>query len=151
MLTMPNGRSKFLSIKNDPFLKGYYGRLFYRPSCGACQFAQSERVSDITLGDAWHIEKKYPAWNNCGVSCIIVNSPQGEKVVEQITPAMELHSEELEWVIENNSQFTTPTQMHKKREIFFGQLDSMPFSKAVKKAMNENLSSKIMRKIFSWQ
>ena len=60
------------------FLKGYYNRLFYRKSCAECPFAVPDRMSDITVGDAWGIEKSKTGWNPVeGVSLILLNSSKG--------------------------------------------------------------------------
>lgn len=65
-------------------LENSYFRMFVRnyclrESCYSCNYASFERVSDITLGDFWGIERfhkelDYPH----GVSVVVVNSEKGE-------------------------------------------------------------------------
>lgn len=147
-LTDENGNIQILTTKNDPFLKGYYGRLFYRPSCSKCDFAVPERVSDMTIGDAWHIEDLYPEWDSlAGISLILVNSGKGKKLLEEILSSnmMELKQIEYEWAISSNSQLREPTQVHTKREKFFELLDSNSFSNTVNKLIKIPLYKKIYR------
>ncbi len=65
-----------------------------RESCYDCIFANEDRVADITLGDFWGIEREHPSYltngggkidRNKGVSCIIVNSEKGKKLVGDIS------------------------------------------------------------------
>lgn len=143
-------KDEILTIQNDPFIKAYYGRLFYRPSCGTCKFANSNRVSDITLGDAWHIEEEYPEWDPLvGVSCIIFNTSKGKELLEKINKQMILRKKDVEWVVQNNLQFNVPTEMHKNRNLFFKLLESKSFKKSVNISMKKPIMLRAFRKIRS--
>lgn len=75
----------------------YYTELFYshhtlRPSCYNCQFSNMDRVSDITIGDFWGIDKENQEFNdNKGVSLVLVNTTKGKKMIEEIT-------KDIEWI-----------------------------------------------------
>ena len=145
-----DGRSKILDSRNDPFLRGYYGRLFYRPSCGSCNFARIERASDLTIGDAWHVEDIYSDMDSLsGVSLIISNSPKGESFVSQITNIMNLREVDIEWAHKANAQLNSPTIMHKGRNVFFDKLDSVGFEKAVKIAMAMSFGKRMLKRLKS--
>ena len=45
---------------NDPYMKLFLGEAILRPSCHDCKFKDMNRDSDITLGDAWGINKIFP-------------------------------------------------------------------------------------------
>lgn len=65
------------------FLKGET----YRDSCYECPYARPERGADITLGDFWGVvgrrgDLKDKIDIEKGVSCLLVNSGKGEKVIE---------------------------------------------------------------------
>lgn len=137
-----NGTNKIVTFANDPFLKGYYTRLFYRPSCGQCKFAQPNRVSDLTIGDAWGVEKIYSDLNPLiGVSLLIANSSKGVRLLECIENDFELCSATKEWAIKANAQLRKPTEMHKGRKKFF-KLYKKGFSKAVRKSAKKSLIRK---------
>ena len=138
------------TIENDPFLKGYYNRLFYRKSCAACPFANSNRLTDITIGDAWGIENIKPEWNPItGVSLIILNNEKGMSLLSNFENKMDLIESNIEWAIENNSQLKKPTIMHINREKFFCLLPRVGFQKAVEKSMKMYFYYKIINKIKS--
>ena len=143
-------KDEVLTAQCDPFVKGYYGRLFYRPSCGVCRFATPDRISDITLGDAWHIEKEYPEWDALkGVSCIIFNTKKGLTLLEDMRKQMTLKKMSIEWVKVNNMQFSKPTEMHKNRDLFFKLLKLKSFEESVNSSMKKPLLIRIVRKICS--
>lgn len=53
-----------------------------RPVCYECQFKDEQCYSDITLGDAWKVEKEKPKWADYkGISVFIVRSTKGEKLL----------------------------------------------------------------------
>ena len=51
-----NGAEK--SIKD--YVKVFYNRCALRPSCYECPYATTERKTDMTIGDFWHIEETIP-------------------------------------------------------------------------------------------
>ncbi len=147
-LKSPQGESVILDATNDPFLRGYYGRLFYRPSCGSCAFARPQRVSDITIGDAWHIEEVYPEWQSLeGVSLMLLNTEKGKCLFEKLRHQMDLRKMSIEWAVKTNAQLREPTQMHKSREKFFRRIDRSGFKESVDTAMNDNAILCMAKKI----
>ena len=149
-LTDIEGNTEVLTARNDPFLRGYYGRLFYRPYCSMCEFASPERVSDITIGDAWHIENVYSDWNSLeGVSLLLINSEKGNKLLKEIqnNNMMLLRKMDIDWAVKNNAQLREPTIMNPKRDKFFELLECNQFEDAVNRSMASPIYKKILRKI----
>lgn len=143
-----DGTQKIIHAKNDPFMKGYYSRLFYRPSCAKCHFACIERCSDITIGDAWGIEAVYPQYDALsGVSLLLMNSSKGAALLNDIKSQMDIKTVDVQWAQNANAQLNRPTQMHKGRSIFFEQLKYGSFQKAVEKAMRVPLWRKCIRRV----
>lgn len=67
----------------------YYRAMFYRhytlrPSCSQCPYASLQRVSDITIADAWGVDKNHTDFNDDrGCSTVIVNTEKGREVFEE--------------------------------------------------------------------
>jgi ferredoxin len=59
---------------------GFLNGLTQRYSCGNCQFTFMHRKADLTMADFWN-EKHFPEEHEKGVSCVIVHSEAGGKVV----------------------------------------------------------------------
>lgn len=71
------------------FISGNYLRLFYshlelRESCYRCPYARKDRISDLTVGDFWGIEKLDPAYDDLdGVSLVFANTEKGRKFAKE--------------------------------------------------------------------
>lgn len=139
-----DGNEFIVGINNDPFLKGYYTRLFYRPSCGTCHFARPERVGDITIADAWGIDQLNPNYNELrGVSLILMNSIKGCNVKCQLESLLDLFSVDNQWAIENNQQLQRPTSMHVKRALFFRKMEENSFNDIIAQVERTTLMNRI--------
>lgn len=95
----------------------------YRENCYSCKHACAERCGDITIGDFWGIEKEYPELvgqngkidPKKGVSCILVNTEQGQRLLEQFGTSMNLFEVEFDKIQKWNHQLKEPSQMGKQR------------------------------------
>ncbi|MBE6119188.1 MAG: 4Fe-4S dicluster domain-containing protein [Erysipelotrichaceae bacterium] len=75
------GKKLWLNSYNNMFSHNMINRL----SCSSCKYSNYNRPGDITIGDFWGIEKKYPKIaDNKGVSLMIVNSVKGQRIVDSI-------------------------------------------------------------------
>lgn len=93
------------------FEKGY----FFRESCYNCQYAGENRIGDITIGDYWGIEKVHPEILKkidikMGVSCIIINSTKGERLVDECKDLFSLYESSFENIRKYNKQLNAPTE-----------------------------------------
>ena len=85
---------------------------YYRDSCYSCKYACKNRCGDITIGDYWGIENAHPEVlkNNSvldyrnGVSCLIVNTEQGKKLIEKYKDDLKLIESDFEKAAEENRQ-----------------------------------------------
>lgn len=58
----------------------FYSHLILRDSCFECQYKNTERISDITIGDFWRIENNDKEYDDDkGISLVMINTEQGEK------------------------------------------------------------------------
>ena len=112
-----------ISLKSSSFKTSVYYRLFlsskiYRDSCYQCPFAGSARVSDITIGDFWGVDKEYPELSKQnggkmnfydGVSCMLLNTGKGVEVYENLLSGC-VHSKSVDYskVIKYNHQLSNP-------------------------------------------
>ena len=75
--------SEYLANKEtDPYLRSYSKGLYIRPKCYKCQFKAFPRVSDITIGDFWDIDKIVPDMNDHrGAGMVTINSSKGREII----------------------------------------------------------------------
>lgn len=82
-------------IKGRIRVADYYRAIFYkhyslRPSCFSCPYANTNRVSDITIADAWGVDRKYSYFNDDkGVSLVILNTDKGVSYFEKARKNLE--------------------------------------------------------------
>lgn len=105
---------------NDGFLKGIINRL----CCKECQYAQRNRIADITLGDFWQIHRWDESCNDWkGTSLVLTNTLKGEELFQSLKFRMKLCKEApLDFAVKYNGQLVRPSKMHPGRRFFFHHL-----------------------------
>lgn len=88
----------------------------YRTNCYSCKYACSQRVGDITIGDFWGIEtehsedlKKATYDSTKGNSCLLVNTPNGEALVEQFGGDLATIPSTFKKIAKHNEQLNKPS------------------------------------------
>lgn len=98
------------------FLKG----VNYRESCYQCRYANLDRVGDITLGDFWGAEKIIDGVDlHGGISLVIINSQQGNEIIQHISDTVILKQITKENAIEDNHNLVEPTSRPKERNDYY--------------------------------
>lgn len=133
LLYYEDGTRKVVDYDSSGFLRGFANGLFFRPSCAVCPFAKAERVSDLTIGDAWGVEKIKPDLNpHEGVSLIFANTEKGEKVLQIIRDRNHFFIEaEPDVLIAGNGRLLKPDVGHSKRKEFFERFEDENFEQLV--------------------
>lgn len=101
------------------FLKG----ALCRENCYTCPYAKPERVSDLTIGDYWGVERRHATEFAEGImprranwSCMLVNTPKGEALVREHAAQIDKYPSRPEWVAEENQQLCRPTVKPEERD-----------------------------------
>lgn len=118
------GREKKLYFDsfNSSFYNLYLKAGFYRDNCYSCPFANTERPGDITLGDFWGVDVQHPEWlssvwnKNQGISCILVNTEQGKKLLEYFGENMDMKTCTLDEITAKNKMLVRPSNVYPARE-----------------------------------
>lgn len=124
-----NGKAYYGVSMDDDFRRGYHTNVYCRPSCYACQYKGFPRMSDITVGDCWGIEKiDKNLDNNIGTSVILLNSKKGLDYYEKIKNRLESREVELSMVLPGNpALIKSLTHSKIDRKQFFDDLDVLDF------------------------
>lgn len=103
----------------------------YTENCYSCQYARTERIADITLGDSWGSDLSDDEKSK-GISLIMCQTEKGYQLVKE----SELHIEPVnrEKSIQANKQLSVPSKMPQERTVFFEVLKNKRFDYAVYKA-----------------
>lgn len=96
-------------LSKDLYLKGFFTSLFYRKSCYSCKYAVTNRVSDITIGDFWGLNKE-EFKNYKGVSLCIINTNKGRNLYSKIYDKIQSSLECIKEAKEGNKQLNAPSK-----------------------------------------
>lgn len=105
-----SGHQETLKFESKKMTVNYYASIFYsthtlRPSCFNCKFANMDRVSDITIGDFWGIDKEdREFYDEKGVSLALINTEKGKKLIEKI-------GKDIHFIIVNSENYKQPRLM----------------------------------------
>jgi len=90
LITFENGRQKIIYNNLSSYLNLFITKRLQNPNCQNCKFAGLDRISDITLADAWGAEKEYSKLlkkkfsKNKGISLVLANTQQGNEFLNFI-------------------------------------------------------------------
>lgn len=106
-------------IHNNTFLNLFFKGLINRPSCYNCIFTNTYRASDLTIGDYWNIKAIDSKFEDpLGVSCILINSPKGKYIFEQIQNKIENIRTDLKPALQACCQQHTTEPVQKRRKFW---------------------------------
>ena len=101
----------------DSYTRAFLHSIDYTENCYFCRYASLERVSDITLGDAWgQLSETEPK----GVSLILCQTRKGIDLVEHA--GLHLETVDLEKAVKANHQLQHPSAKHKGRSRFLSRI-----------------------------
>lgn len=135
-LVFEDGTNIVDSAESNLFLRGFYARIIYRPSCYSCPYAKSERYGDLTIADCWGIEKIDSSIDiHKGYSLIIANTKKGNSILNNIKSDFEYIPLTIDFVKQNNACFSVPSYRHPRRAKFFKHLDKVSIEKNINKSL----------------
>ena len=137
-----NGEEK--SIKD--YVKVFYNRCALRPSCYECPYATTERKTDMTIGDFWHIEETIPDfYDSNGNSLFLIHTNRGEELFEKIQSELDYRSSNTTQCWQANLE--APTQKSEQREEFWNDYKKKGIDFVMKKYGSVPVKTKIKNKL----
>lgn len=116
----------------DPYYESFLKCLIYRDNCYQCKYARKERISDITIGDFWGLDRTTLIKPYEGrISEILVNTPKGQEIINQCKHLFHLEERTLEEALQGNKQLNAPSVSHKDYNKFREAYPQVGFVKAV--------------------
>lgn len=130
------------SIKKQPYnecfwYNGFLEGVINRDNCAHCAYACAERVSDITMGDAWQVSRINKDFSDgIGTSLVLVNSEKGAEVFNKIQTELKnivtlCEEIPLEEIRKYNGNINFPQKQSPARKFFFSHLDDMGYHNAL--------------------
>ena len=129
-----NGKRIRQKYNKNAYIKGFINDIYLRPSCYECCFKETNRASDITLGDFWGVEKEIPLfYDSYGVSAVIINSNKGRLLFQKTKDKMEFIESNIEQLAKGNPLLIRSAKKTEKREEFFSNWEEKGVIKTTRK------------------
>lgn len=125
LVKFANGKQSFTDRYTSAWTRGYIGsNLYMRRSCEECRFKRMPRVSDITFGDYWGLQKDAESMRK-GFSVVMLNTDKGIKFYNETLPLLHSEDSTFEQALKGNTCiFNTPKFNHEKRDEFFRRINN---------------------------
>lgn len=129
------------------YVKVFYNRCALRPSCYECLYATTERKTDMTIGDFWHIEETIPDfYDPNGNSLFLIHTDRGEELFEKVR-------DNLDYRLSNTAQcwqanLEAPTQKSEQRDVFWNDYQKKGIDFVIKKYGTVPMKTKVKNKLF---
>lgn len=123
--------------QEDLFFKAFLEGLFYNENCYSCQYANSKRVGDITIGDFWGLGKELPFNHETknGVSVVLINNTNGKDYFEEIKAKIFYEQRPISEAIAGNDQLQHPSKKHINHEKFLKLYSEKGLKEALEKTL----------------
>lgn len=115
-------KALYLRAHSMSYYKYFLEGKVQRDSCYACQYACLARISDITVGDYWGIEKHQSeeiiqrnAEKKTHWSCLMANTPKGKSFLKRYGQILERFPTKATHVAEANQQLNAPSKRPAER------------------------------------
>ncbi len=108
------------SHETNAFMRAFIGDQSLRPSCYECHYRGDNYFSDITLGDAWKIEKEKMEWaDDKGTSVFVVRTEKGKQLFTNLPDTFHSIKSSYEDWCRWNPSLQAATVMPESRNAFF--------------------------------
>lgn len=129
------------------YVKVFYNRCALRPSCYECPYATTERKTDMTIGDFWHIEETIPDfYDPNGNSLFLIHTGRGEELFEKIRDNMDYRLSNTAQCWQANLE--APTQKSEQRDVFWNYYQKKGIDFVIKKYGTVPMKTKVKNKLF---
>ncbi|HBA70214.1 MAG TPA: (4Fe-4S)-binding protein [Lachnospiraceae bacterium] len=113
---------------DDYYDYGFNQNIFLRSSCYDCQYKGFNRKSDLTIGDAWGVEKYAPRFrDDKGCSLVFVHSKRGKELFEEISKKMKCEAVDGKKAVQYNQRMISSVPETPKRKEFYENLRKYSF------------------------
>lgn len=140
-----NGKEYSVPFSDDKFMNMFLSNIDLRPSCHNCQFKDFPRISDITIGDSWGIEKYMPEMDDDqGTSVILIHTDKGRKLLDEIQKCMILKKTELDKILPSSADSRKSVSKHPNREKYWADLQAGKSLEEIYKNVKKNIGQKVL-------
>lgn len=128
----------YISSKGeDPFCQLFLDDVILQEGCYSCQYATTERVADITLGDFWGLKGDHSiAENHKGLSMVLLNSEKGMYLFSTIGEQISYIEKSIAEAVKDTVPLQRPPRRHPYREVFYQDLAEWSLDWTIRKYLD---------------
>lgn len=121
----------------NPFMRGYVANLYPEDGCTRCPFKNGKSGADISLGDYWNAEERFPAFaDDRGASLVVVRTERGRKAWAEIVANVIAEESDMDHAVAGNPALAQSFALHPKAAQFATDIRrNVPFERAVDRAL----------------
>lgn len=111
--------------EKNAYMRGFLNDLFTKPSCSKCPARNYTSRSDITVADAWGVDRFHPELNDeKGISHILINSEKGEEIFNSLKTCLDYITVSYEEILPRTLHLplTASSKQNPYRDDFFRQI-----------------------------
>ena len=102
-------------VSISDYVRLFYNRCALRPSCHECPYTTTERRTDLTIGDFWHIEETIPKfYDPNGNSLFLIHTDRGEQLFNSIKDDLDYCQRDTKQCWQKNLESPTPVSEHRQ-------------------------------------
>lgn len=148
LLKFSNRSTYQCKAAQDSYMKLFLSNICLRPSCYTCHFKGYNRLSDLTLGDAWGIESHSPEMDDGqGTSVILVHTEKGRQLLSLVKEQICIKKVDLAQAIPTSAESIQSAIPHVNRRRFFKKLNDCADFSELAVLEKVSLVQKIFRKV----
>lgn len=150
-IMLDNGKIILEPSGQNLFHSGYLSGLFYRKSCGICQYAKMPRISDMTLADYWEYQGILLNNNfDKGISLIVCSSCKGLELLNKASQYLVMERTESNMAYGSCRHLTHTPTVSSKREEFLSILCNSTYEKAYRHCTRQSILKRSLIKGKKW-
>lgn len=124
------------------YVRIFYNRCALRPSCHECPYATTERKTDLTIGDFWHIEETIPEfYDENGNSLFLIHTNRGKQLFNKIKSDLDYKISDIKQCWQTNLE--KPTPKSEQRDVFWDDYNKEGVNFIMKKYGTVSITTKV--------
>lgn len=141
-----DGEHKLIPHYSDPFMGLFLGNIDLRESCYKCRYKSIPHMSDMTIGDAWGVDKRFPEFSDGkGISAVICNTDAGRKILLQLSDKIQANKTDLNFVVPPLRDSRKSVRKHPNRKQFLKHLSNQD---SYEKLLGDIRMNKVQRIVY---
>lgn len=134
------------TAKDSIFFDAFDVNAIEREECYKCNYYKIDRVSDITIGDFWGVDKLLPEMeDNIGTSLVITSTTKGKEIFDKVKNEIKYSEICKEDAIKYNHN--KPIQKHRNYDKIHKKINDKNFIKYLEKYIKEPFLIRTRKKI----